>query len=74
MSEKISVSDYGYKIKARLLEMRRNQNWLIERIREIEPEMYIDSSVLGKILVGKITSGRVVSAINEILGFEDTTT
>jgi len=39
-------------------------------IKMQKPELYVDSSNLYKILVGEIKTGKVVSAINEILKIE----
>ena len=49
------------------MEQNRKQEWLIAEIKSRYPDVYIDSSNLYKILIGEITSGKVVSAINEIL-------
>ena len=61
------LSDYGKKIKIALMEQNRKQEWLIAEIKSRYPDVYIDSSNLYKILIGEITSGKVVAAINEIL-------
>lgn len=61
------LSDYGKKIKIALMEQNRKQEWLISEIKSRYPDVYIDSSNLYKILIGEITSGKVVAAINEIL-------
>ncbi len=66
-----SFSEYGIRVKSRLLELQHNQNWLIEQIKEKLPDMYIDSSVLGRILTGKTEKGKVKDAIDEILGFSE---
>ena len=61
------LSDYGKKIKIALMEQNRKQEWLIAEVKSRYPDVYIDSSNLYKILVGEITGGKVVAAINEIL-------
>ena len=61
------LSDYGKKIKIALMDQNRKQEWLIAEIKSRYPDVYIDSSNLYKILIGEITSGKVVAAINEIL-------
>ena len=61
------LSDYGKKIKIALMEQNRKQEWLIAEVKNRYPDIYIDSSNLYKILVGEITGGKVVTAINEIL-------
>lgn len=68
MSEyKKPLCDYGKKVKIALMEQNHKQEWLISEIKSRYPNIYVDSSNLYKILVGDITSGKVVSAINEIL-------
>lgn len=68
MSEyKKPLCNYGKKVKLALMEQNRKQEWLISEIKRRYPDIYVDSSNLYKILVGDIASGRVVSAINEIL-------
>ena len=61
------LSDYGKTIKIALMEQNRKQEWLIAEVKNRYPDIYIDSSNLYKILVGEITGGKVVTAINEIL-------
>ena len=61
------LSDYGKKIKIAHMEQNRKQEWLIAEIKSRYPDVYIDSSNLYKILIGEITGGKVVAAINEIL-------
>ena len=64
------LSDYGKQIKVRLLELNKKQEWLISEIRSRYPEIYVDGSNIYRILTGEIKSGKVVSAINEILELE----
>ena len=61
------LSDYDKKIKIALMKQNRKQEWLIAEIKSRYPDVYIDSSNLYKILIGEITSGKVVADINEIL-------
>ena len=61
------LSDYGKKDKIALMEQNRKQEWLISEVKSRYPDVYIDCSNLHKILVGEITGGKVVAAINEIL-------
>ncbi len=65
------LSDYGKTVKIKLLERDKNQEWLISEIRKRFPEIYADSSNIRKILLGEIKSGKVVSAINEILQIKE---
>lgn len=64
---KKQMSDYGKTVKIKLLEMGKKQEWLISEIRNRFPDIYVDGSNIYKILTGEIKSGKVVSAINEIL-------
>lgn len=69
MSEyKKLFSDYGKSIKLALMERNKKQEWLISEVKRLNPDIYIDTSNLYKILTGEINSGKVISAINEILG------
>lgn len=64
---KNQISNYGKTVKIKLLEMGKKQEWLISEIRNRFPDIYVDGSNIYKILTGEIKSGKVVSAINEIL-------
>ena len=61
------LSDYGLKIKNAILSRGKTQRWLIEEIKKTETDIYVDSSVLNKVLTGKITRGKLIDAINRIL-------
>lgn len=58
---------YGKRIEKKLIDLDKNQEWLIERVRE-KTGLYFDSSYMHKIKTGKIATPKVVAAINEILG------
>lgn len=64
-----NITDYGMKIKVRLLELGQNQNWLIGKVRD-KTGLFFDSGYLYKIMVGAEKSPNIVSAINEILSIE----
>ena len=61
------VCALGKSIKIKLLELNKTQNWLISELQSHLPNMYIDSSVLFKILTGDIKSGKVLETAKEIL-------
>lgn len=69
------TSDFGKAVKIRLIEMDKNQNWLIEQVKERTGDKSFDSSWLHRILSGKLT-GEVgyrgkpgkAEVIREILG------
>lgn len=64
-----NISEYGLRIKMRLLELGKNQNWLIEEVAN-RTGLYFDSGYLHKILTGTEKSEKVLTAINDILGLE----
>lgn len=66
MSIKNPFTDYGIKVKTRLLEMGKTQNWLIQQLKE-KTGMFVDSSSLNKVLTGQVNSERITSAINELI-------
>lgn len=59
-------TSYGIKVKSRLLEINKTQNWLIAQLKT-DTGMFIDSSLLNKVLTGRVDSKRIVSAIDDIL-------
>ena len=60
------MTEFGKKIKIALIEQEKNQNWLIEQVRE-KTGLFFDSSYLFKIMHGTKNSPKVVCAIREIL-------
>lgn len=60
-------SEFGKSIKVRLIELSKTQSWLIEELKTGLPDMYIDCSLLHKILIGKVSSGKVIDEIHSIL-------
>lgn len=46
--------DFGKAVKKQLIELEKDQNWLIEQVKERTGD-YFDSSYLYRILSGKIT-------------------
>jgi hypothetical protein len=61
------TSEFGKTIKKRLIDLDKNQNWLIEEIRRETGGMFIDSSYLQKILNGNRSPQKIVDAICRIL-------
>ena len=68
---KNSFTDFGKKVKVKLVELNKTQNWLIEQLKK-ETGMFVDCSLLNKILTGRIHSERIVSAIVKLLGIQPT--
>lgn len=60
------ITELGKEIKKRLIDLDKNQNWLIERVVE-QTGLYFDSSYLFKILTGQLMTPKIVLAIREIL-------
>ena len=61
------LTDFGATVKMELYKKGKTQNWLILRLREICPDMYIDSSVVNKVLTGRTKTGKIVEATKKIL-------
>ena len=68
---KNALTPYGIKVNVRLLEMGKKQTWLIEKIQELLPNRYIDSSFINRILTGQTNSPEVIASINEILCIDE---
>lgn len=60
------VTVFGKDIKKRLLDIDRNQAWLIQEVGE-RTGLYFDSSYMHKILTGKLATPKIVQAIKDIL-------
>ena len=59
-------TDYGKEVKKRLIELDKSQTWLIEQVKK-KTGMFVDSSVLNKVLTDRLNSKPIITAINEIL-------
>ena len=60
---------FGKAVKIRLIELERNQAWLIEEVRD-RTGLYFDDSYLWKVLAGVLATPKIVQAIKEILDME----
>ena len=60
--------EYGKKIRKRLIDLEKTQNWLIGEVKALTG-LSFDCGYLQKILSGKNSPPRIVAAINEILEF-----
>ena len=65
-----NISEYGTRIKIRLVELGKSQNWLIEQVSEATG-LFFDSSYLHKIMCGTEKSKNITDAINEILNITE---
>ena len=59
-------NSFGKKIRMRLIDLDKNQIWLIEQVRS-KTGLYFDGSYLWKIMNGVSHTPRIVSAIRDIL-------
>ncbi len=60
------ITDFGLAVKSELLKANQTQKWLIGECRKLTG-MYVDTSVLNKIMTGERHSKRLVAAICTIL-------
>lgn len=64
------ASDFEYKVKNKLLKMKKSQSWLIEEVKKIH-NCYLDSAYMSKILSGKRQAPEIRKAICDVLGITD---
>ena len=67
---KYTLTDYGKKVKIRLLELNKSQEWLIKCVAQ-KTGNFVDCSLMNKILTGRVNSQVIISAINETLNIRD---
>lgn len=60
------MTEYGKKIKKRLIDIDKNQTWLIEQVTE-KTGLYMDNGYMQKILTGQRMPPKILEAIDEIL-------
>lgn len=60
------TNDFGKTVKVRLIEMDKDQKWLIEGVSR-RTGLYFDSSYLWKVLNGVLTPPKIIEAICDIL-------
>lgn len=65
-----NVTDFGKRVKIRLIEMDKNQDWLIRQVQD-KTGLYFDSSYLWRILTGQLNAPKIIEAICETVGFND---
>ena len=66
MAEEAKKTELEKRVKFRLIELNKKQNWLIEEIHR-KTGLYVDTSYLLKIMRGTCKSPKIVAAISEIL-------
>lgn len=64
------MGEFDRAVRIRLIELGRNQNWLMDEIRK-NTGLYMDSSYLSKIIQGKKSPPKVVEAIRDILEIKE---
>ena len=67
------LCQFGKEIKKRLVDIDKNQEWLILQVRT-DTGLYFDSSYLYKVLVGKIATPSIIASICKILDISYSTT
>jgi transcriptional regulator with XRE-family HTH domain len=67
------LTPYGITVNVKLMNLGQNQRWLIEKLNEELPERYIDSSVVNRILTGRLDSPEITAAIDRLLGISEET-
>lgn len=61
----------GIRVKHRLLDLGKRQTWLIEEMKKREPDKYIDSGYMARILNGTEISEPKMKLIDQILTEEE---
>ena len=60
---------FGKRIEKKLVDLDKNQEWLMEQIRA-KTGLYVDSSYMYKIKTGKCSTPSIVNAICDVLGIK----
>lgn len=68
--EVATITPFGKKIKKRLVDLEKNQSWLIDRVSD-RTGLYFDRSYMNKIMKGQLYPPKIVQAICEILEISD---
>ena len=64
------LTEFGKQVKIKLIQMDKPQKWLNEEVVK-RTGLYFDDSYLHRIVTGKNSNPKIVSAIKEILEIED---
>lgn len=67
----VQLNDFGVAVKKRLIDLNRNQAWLIEQVRTSEAGKFFDSAYLQKLMTGRATSAPMVEVIRGVLWPEE---
>lgn len=63
-------TDFGLCVKTKLLQMGKEQNWLIAAVSE-KTGLFVDGGYMYKILTGQRNAPKIVAAICEILNIRE---
>ena len=61
------ITGFGKEVKKKLIDLDRQQAWLIEQVKE-KTGLYFDDSYLYKIRTGQLSTPKIVQAIRDVLG------
>ena len=64
------TSDFEYKVKNKLLKMKKNQAWLIDEVKK-KHDCFLDSAYMSKIISGKRQAPEIRKAICEVLSITE---
>ncbi len=63
-------TDFGLCVKTKLLQMGKEQKWLVEAVSE-KTGLFVDGGYMYKILTGQRNAPKIVAAICEILNIQE---
>ena len=66
-----SYAAQGIRVKHRLLDLGKRQAWLIEEMKRREPDAYMDSGYMARLLSGAEISAPKMRLIDKILTEEE---
>lgn len=66
-NRKNQFTEFGKSVCISLIQKGKTQTWLIDEIKKNNPERFIDSSLLNRILTGRAESQPLVNEIKAIL-------
>ena len=66
----MALTEFGRRVKTRLIELDKNQSWLVEQVKA-KTGLYFDNPYLCRVLSGTLKSPKILAAIRETLGLED---
>lgn len=64
------ASDFEYKVKNKLLKIKKSQSWLIDEVKK-KHNCFLDSAYMSKIISGKRQAPEIRKAICDVLGITD---